>query len=78
MYALCRIKRDLPPEAWDAVVNKRQSAHRIMVAFGLRANRQVYLPKDPAAAADRIAGMFDQSFCAALAAELANRSKGEP
>jgi hypothetical protein len=60
-YSLTRIEREAP-ELWEDVCAKRISVNEAMIKAGLRENRQVYMPKDPAEAAMKIIDQFGDDY----------------
>ena len=65
-YSLSRVQRECDPVTVDAVMAGEMSPNAALVKAGLRENRQVYLPRDPAAAAEKLRRQFGNEFVDAL------------
>jgi hypothetical protein len=61
-YSIARVKRQCEPEVVAAVMAGEVSPNAALVKAGLRENRQVYLPKDPAAAVAKLRKAFGDQF----------------
>ncbi len=72
-YSLDRVNRECDPETVAAVMAGELSANAALVRAGLRENRQVYMPRDPAAAAEKLRRQFGYEFAAAVAEAIASR-----
>lgn len=75
-YSLDRVNRECDPETVAAVMAGELSANAALVRAGLRENRQVYMPRDPAAAVRKLRRQFGDEFVLAMveAMESARRA----
>lgn len=73
-YSLSRVQRECDPDTVAAVMAGDLSPNAALVRAGVRENRQVYIPRDPAAAAEKLRRQFGDDFIAALAASVAQGS----
>jgi len=61
-YSITRVKRECDPETVAAVMAGEMSANAALVKAGVRENRQVYIPRDPAAAVEKLRRQFGDDF----------------
>lgn len=73
-YSLSRVQRECDPDTVAAVMAGDLSPNAALVRAGVRENRQVYIPRDPAVAAEKLRRQFGDDFIAALAASVAQGS----
>lgn len=71
-YSLDRVQRECDPETVAAVMAGELSANAALVRAGLRENRQFYMPRDPAAAAEKLRRQFGSEFVAAVAEAISS------
>jgi hypothetical protein len=65
-YSLSRVQRECNAETVAAVMAGEMSANAALVKAGVRENRQVYIPRDPAAAAEKLRRQFGDEFVQAM------------
>jgi len=65
-YSIAVVQRECDPDTVAAVMAGEMSPNAALVKAGLRENRQVYLPRDPAAAAEKLRRQFGNEFVDAL------------
>lgn len=61
-YSISRVQRECDAETVAAVMSGEMSANAALVRSGIRENRQVYLPRDPAAAVEKLRRQFGDEF----------------
>jgi hypothetical protein len=61
-YSISRVQRECDAETVAAVMAGEMSANAALVKAGVRQNRQVYLPRDPAAAVEKLRRQFGVEF----------------
>jgi hypothetical protein len=61
-YSIARVQRECDPETVAAVMAGEMSANAALVKAGVRENRQVYIPRDPAAAVEKLRRQFGDDF----------------
>lgn len=61
-YSISRVQRECDPETVAAVMAGEMSANAALVKAGVRENRQVYIPRDPAAAVEKLRRQFGDDF----------------
>jgi len=61
-YSISRVQRECDPETVAAVMAGELSANAALVKAGVRENRQVYIPRDPAAAVEKLRRQFGDDF----------------
>jgi len=66
-YSISRVQRECDADTVAAVMAGELSANAALVRAGVRENRQVYIPRDPAAAVEKLRRMFGDEFVAAIA-----------
>lgn len=61
-YSISRVQRECDPETVAAVMAGKMSANAALVKAGIRENRQVYIPRDPRAAVEKLRNQFGDEF----------------
>jgi len=61
-YSIERVRRECDPETVAAVMAGKVSANAALVRAGLRESRQVYIPRDAAAAVEKLRKQFGEDF----------------
>lgn len=61
-YSLSRVQRECDPDTVAAVMAGEMSPNAALVKAGVRENRQVYIPRDPAAAVQKLRTQFGDNF----------------
>lgn len=61
-YSLDRVVRECEPEVVGKVMSGEMSPNAALVKAGLRENRQIYIPKDPAKALEKLREAFGEEF----------------
>lgn len=72
-YSIARVQRECDPETVAAVMAGEMSANAALVKAGVRENRQVYIPRDPAAAVEKLRRQFGDDFVNAIREVLHGR-----
>jgi len=75
-YSIDRVKRECEPEVVAAVMSGQMSPNAALVKAGIRDNRQVYIPRDPKKAVEKLCQRFGEEFVLAMFG-LNRRSKAE-
>jgi hypothetical protein len=65
-YSIARVQRECDGETVAAVMAGEMSPNAALVRAGVRENRQVYIPRDPAGAAEKLRRHFGDEFVKAL------------
>ena len=65
-YSISRVQRECDAETVAAVMAGAMSANAALVKAGVRENRQVYIPRDPAAAVQKLRRQFGDKFLLAM------------
>jgi hypothetical protein len=65
-YSISRVQRECDSETVAAVMSGGMSANAALVKAGVRENRQVYIPRDPAAAVQKLRRQFGDKFLLAM------------
>lgn len=65
-YSIDRVKRECDPETVAAVMARQMSPNAALVKAGLRENRQVYIPRDPSKAVEKLRSHFGDDFLLAM------------
>jgi hypothetical protein len=65
-YSISRVQRECEPEMVAAVMSGEMSANAALVKAGVRENRQVYIPRDPGAAVEKLRRHFGDGFIEAM------------
>ena len=66
-YSIDRVKRECEPEVVANVMSGKMSPNAALVKAGIRENRQVYVPKEPAKAVEKLRELFGMKFVSAMA-----------
>jgi hypothetical protein len=69
-YSIDRVKRECEPEVVAKVMSGELSPNAALVKAGIRENRQVYIPKEPAKAAEKLRDQFGDRFVREMAQYL--------
>ena len=64
-YSIDRVKREAPELAED-VLSGKMSPNAALVKAGIRENRQIYIPREPKAAAEKLKEAFGEAFISKL------------
>jgi hypothetical protein len=64
-YSIDRVKREAPELAAD-VLSGKMSPNAALVKAGIRENRQIYIPREPKAAAEKLKEAFGEAFISKL------------
>jgi len=72
-YSISRVQRECDPQTVAAVMAGEMSANAALVKAGVRENRQVYIPRDPAAAVEKLRRQFGEDFVSAMKEVLSGR-----
>jgi hypothetical protein len=75
-YSLSRVQRECDPDTVSAVMSGEMSPNAALVKAGLRENRQVYMPRDPAKAVQKLRQQFGEEFLDMLRQELRRPTDG--
>lgn len=65
-YSIDRVKRECEPEVVAKVMSGEMSPNAALVKAGIRENRQVYVPKEPAKAVAKLRELFGMEFVNAM------------
>lgn len=65
-YSIARVQRECDEEAVAAVMAGEISPNAALVKAGVRENRQVYIPRDPRAAVEKLRTQFGDDFVQAM------------
>lgn len=65
-YSIDRVKRECEPEVVAKVMSGEMSPNATLVKAGIRENRQVYVPKEPAKAVEKLRELFGIEFVNAM------------
>lgn len=65
-FSITRVKSVCDPETVAAVMAREMSPNAALVKAGVRENRQVYIPRDPAAAVKKLRRQFGDDFVNAM------------
>jgi hypothetical protein len=72
-YSISRVQRECNAETVAAVMAGEMSANAALVRAGVRENRQVYIPRDPAKAAEKLRRQFGDEFMDGLRSAIYGR-----
>jgi hypothetical protein len=72
-YSIVRVQRECDPETVAAVMAGEMSPNAALVKAGVRENRQVYIPRDPAAAVEKLRRQFGDDFLEGMRRALHGR-----
>ena len=65
-YSIDRVVRECEPEIVQQVMSGKLSPNAALVKSGIRENRQVYIPRDPAKALEKLRESFGEEFVNAI------------
>lgn len=65
-YSIDRVKRECEPDVVAKVMSGEMSPNAALVKAGIRENRQVYVPKEPAKAVEKLRELFGMEFVNAM------------
>jgi len=65
-FSIDRVKRECEPEVVAKVMSGQMSPNAALVKAGIRENRQVYVPKEPAKAVEKLRELFGMEFVNAM------------
>jgi len=65
-YSIDRVKRACEPEVVAKVMSGEMSPNAALVKAGIRENRQVYIPREPAKAVEKLRELFGMEFVTAM------------
>lgn len=65
-YSIARVQRECDSETVSAVMSGDLSPNAALVKAGVRENRQVYIPRDPVAAVEKLRRQFGDDFIEAM------------
>lgn len=66
-YSIDRVKRECEPDVVAKVMSGEMSPNAALVRAGIRENRQVYIPREPAKAVEKLRSQFGEEFVIAMA-----------
>jgi len=66
-YSIDRVQRECDSDTVEKVMSGAMSPNAALVASGLRENRQVYVPREPAKAVEKLRRQFGDAFVKAMA-----------
>lgn len=72
-YSISRVQRECDPETVAAVMAGEMSPNAALVKAGVRENRQVYIPRDPARAVEKLREQFGDDFIEGIRRALYGR-----
>jgi hypothetical protein len=61
-YSISRVQRECDQDTVSAVMSGEMSANAALVKAGVRENRQVYIPRDPSKAVEKLRLQFGSDF----------------
>jgi len=61
-YSISRVQRECDEKTVAAVMSGEMSPHAALVKAGIREDRQIYIPRDPAKAAEKLRSKFGVEF----------------
>jgi hypothetical protein len=65
-FSISRVQRECDPETVAAVMAGEMSPNSALVKAGVRENRQIYIPRDPSAAVEKLRKQFGEEFLTAM------------
>ena len=65
-YSIDRVQRECEPEVVAKVMSGEMSPNAALVKAGIRENRQVYIPREPARAVKKLRELFGMEFVDAM------------
>lgn len=66
-YSISRVQKDCDAETVEAVMSGKMSPNAALVKSGIRENRQIYIPRNPAQAAEKLCMSFGDEFAQEIA-----------
>ena len=72
-YSISRVQRECDEETVAAVMAGEMSANAALVKAGVRENRQVYIPRDPSKAVEKLRLQFGHDFIEGIRSALNGR-----
>lgn len=72
-YSISRVQRECDPDTVAAVMAGEMSPNAALVKAGVRENRQVYIPRDPARAVEKLRDQFGDDFIEGIRRALHGR-----
>lgn len=66
-YSIERVQKECDEETVAAVMSGEMSPNAALVKAGIRENRQVYIPREPAKAVEKLRSQFGEEFVVAMA-----------
>lgn len=72
-YSISRVQRECDADTVAAVMSGEMSPNAALVKAGVRENRQVYIPRDPAAAVQKLRSQFGDDFLEGMRRALDGR-----
>ena len=72
-YSISRVQRECDAETVAAVMAGEMSPNAALVKAGVRENRQVYIPRDPSAAVEKLRSQFGDDFLEGMRMALNGR-----
>ena len=70
-YSIARVQRECDTETVAAVMSGEMSPNAALVRAGVRENRQVYIPRDPSKAVEKLRTQFGDKFVEGIKMVLA-------
>ena len=75
-YSISRVQRECDEETVSAVMAGEMSANAALVKAGVRENRQVYIPRDPSKAVEKLRMQFGDGFIEGIKIALGQQTQG--
>lgn len=73
-YSIDRVKRECDPEVVAKVMSGEMSPNAALVKAGIRENRQVYVPKEPAKAVEKLRELFGDEFVLSMMEHIKSKT----
>lgn len=67
-YSIGRVKRECEPDVVAKVMSGAMSPNAALVQAGVRENRQIYIPREPAKALEKLRSQFGDEFVSEIVA----------
>lgn len=67
-YSIDRVKRECEPDIVAKVMSGEMSPNAALVKAGIRENRQIYIPREPAKALEKLRSQFGDEFVSEIVA----------
>lgn len=67
-YSIDRVKRECEPDVVAKVMSGEMSPNAALVKAGIRENRQIYIPREPAKALEKLRSQFGDEFVSEIVA----------